>query len=218
MKKSRKKIGIKHSTLVSAVLIGLMSITPYVSAEDTDYLATEYIEYDGRNVAELNFLAKDQGIGKENRWLINPSRYDMSDDLIEATVDATTYWTDMLGDGLKNDEPWQIFIDTNYVRNASASSPNIKSNGGRPAHNSYYNGESFVRHQLQYGDKLEELTIDKAETGVLPVGNYGYSSITVGYAFGAFRQGAWSKSVVRFSTAQLKLKLPLLMKEGNMIR
>ena len=190
MKKSRKKIGIKHSTLVSSVLIGLMSITPYVSAEDTDYLATEYIEYDGRNVAELNFLAKDQGIGKENRWLINPSRYDMSDDLIDATVDATTYWTDMLGDGLKNDESWQIFIDTNYLRNASASSPNIKSNGVRPAYNSYYNGESFVRHQLQYGDKLEELTIEKAETGVLPVGNYGYSSITVGYAFGAFRQGA----------------------------
>ncbi|MBQ3854378.1 MAG: autotransporter outer membrane beta-barrel domain-containing protein, partial [Anaerovibrio sp.] len=190
MKKSRKKIGIKHSTLVSAVLIGLMSITPYVSAEDTDYLATEYIEYDGRNVAELNFLAKDQGIGKKNRWLINPSRYDMSDDLIDATVDSTTYWTDMLGDGLKNDEPWQIFIHTDYQRNASASSPNIKSNGVRPAYNSYYNGESFVRHQLQYGDKLEELTIDKAETGVLPVGNYGYSNITVGYAFGAFRQGA----------------------------
>ena len=190
MKRAGKMSRRRYSLLVSAVMVGIMSITPYVSAEDTDYLATEYIEYDGRNVAELNFLAKDQGIGKEKRWLINPSRYDMSDDLIEATVDATTYWTDMLGDGLKNDEPWQIFIDTNYARNASASSPNIKSNGVRPAYNSYYNGESFVRHQLQYGDKLEELTIDKAETGVLPVGNYGYSNITVGYAFGAFRQGA----------------------------
>ncbi|ORT98932.1 putative autotransporter protein [Anaerovibrio sp. JC8] len=188
MKKWRKTMGKKYySSLVSAVLIGLMSITPYAEAEDTDYLATRDIEYNGRYIAEINFLKSGQGIGNSSYWIIDPSLYNMSDELIEGTVQSSRYWTDMLQKGAKNTDPWQIFVHTNYAQNASAVSPNIKSDG---VYNSYYNAESFVRHQLQYDEKLEELTIEDAETGVLPAGNYGFSEITVGYAFGAFRKGA----------------------------
>ena len=55
MKKHKKGTRAKYSTLVSAVLIGLMSITPYASADESEYLATEYIDYNGRNIAELIF-------------------------------------------------------------------------------------------------------------------------------------------------------------------
>lgn len=47
MKKYRKITRAQHSALVSAILIGLMSITPYAAANESEYLATESLDYDG---------------------------------------------------------------------------------------------------------------------------------------------------------------------------
>ncbi len=59
MKTKQKRMGVQYNrALVSVVLIGLMSIPPYASAEESEYLATEYLDYGGRHVAEINFLRK----------------------------------------------------------------------------------------------------------------------------------------------------------------
>ncbi|MBR1697923.1 MAG: hypothetical protein IJ712_06835, partial [Anaerovibrio sp.] len=192
MKTLRKTMGNKYyRTLVSTVLIGLMSVTSYASAEDEDfYLAEEPLKYNNKEFAELLFLSKGNGIGITGQWLVSPPKYDLTDELIAATVGSSMYWVGILGDDAKNKEPWQIFVGTNFESNAYAGSYNIVSNGVRSAYSSYRNAESFVRNQIKYGDDLEELTPENAETGVLPAGKYGFSVITVGTNMGANREGA----------------------------
>uniref|UniRef100_UPI00260B4B9F autotransporter outer membrane beta-barrel domain-containing protein n=1 Tax=uncultured Anaerovibrio sp. TaxID=361586 RepID=UPI00260B4B9F len=192
MKTWRRTRGNKYcGSLVSAVLIGLMSITSYALAEDEDYyLAQESLKYNDKEFAELLFLAKDNGIGTTGQWLVNPAKYDLSDELIAATADSSMYWVGILGDDAKNKAPWQIFVGTDFDSNAYAGSTNIVSNGVRKAYYSYRPAESFVRNQIKYGDELEKLTPESAETGVLPAGKYGFSEITVGKNMGANREEA----------------------------
>ncbi|WP_027407099.1 hypothetical protein, partial [Anaerovibrio sp. RM50] len=180
-----------YRTLVSTVLIGLMSVTSYASAEDDDYYLAEVpLKYNNKEFAEMLFLPQGNGIGITNQWLVKPPKYDLPDELIAATAGSSMYWVDILGDDAKNKEPWQIFVGTNFESNAYAGSYNIVSNGARRAYSSYRNAESFVRNQIKYGDDLEELTPENAETGVLPAGKYGFSAITVGTNMGANREGA----------------------------
>ncbi|ORT99727.1 hypothetical protein D081_1611 [Anaerovibrio sp. JC8] len=191
MKKIQRKIGAKSkSALVSAVLIGLMSITPYASADESEYLATEYLDYNGRHVAEINFLKEGQGIGATNRYLVPASTYNLSSELIAATAASASYWTNMLGPGLKNTTPWQIFVSTYWDGNASAASQSIVSNGINPARRSYKNNLHFVMDQLQNGTVYNKLTYENAKTGILPEGEYGFSRIRIGYYSGAKRSGA----------------------------
>ncbi|WP_294523531.1 autotransporter outer membrane beta-barrel domain-containing protein, partial [uncultured Anaerovibrio sp.] len=190
MKKHKKGTRAKYSTLVSAVLIGLMSITPYASADESEYLATEYIDYNGRNIAELIFLKESQGIGNNGQWMVPKAVYDLPDALITGAATSATYWTDMLGPTAKNKEPWQIFVTTYWQRNASSSSLSVKSDGVQPIRKSYKNAEHYVSQQLQNGTDYDELTYDKAKTGVLPEGSYAYSRLRIGYYSGAKRTGA----------------------------
>ncbi|WP_295920071.1 autotransporter outer membrane beta-barrel domain-containing protein, partial [uncultured Anaerovibrio sp.] len=192
MKTWRKTMGNKYyRTLVSTVLIGLMSVTSYASAEDEDfYLAEEPLKYNNKEFAELLFLSKGNGIGITGQWLVSPPKYDLTDELIAATVGSSMYWVGILGDDAKNKEPWQIFVGTDFDSNAYAGSTNIVSNGVRKAYYSYRPAESFVRNQIKYGDELEKLTPESAETGVLPAGKYGFSEITVGKNMGANREEA----------------------------
>ena len=190
MKKHKKGSRAKYSTLVSAVLIGLMSITPYASADESEYLATEYIDYNGRNIAELIFLKEGQGIGNNGQWMVPKAVYDLPDALITGAATSATYWTDMLGPTAKNKEPWQIFVTTYWQRNASSSSLSVKSDGVQPIRKSYKNAEHYVSQQLQNGTDYDELTYDKAKTGVLPEGSYAYSRLRIGYYSGAKRTGA----------------------------
>jgi len=190
MKKHKKGTRAKYSTLVSAVLIGLMSITPYASADESEYLATEYIDYNGRNIAELIFLKEGQGIGNNGQWMVPKAVYDLPDALITGAATSATYWTDMLGPTAKNKEPWQIFVTTYWQRNASANSLSVKSDGVQPIRKSYKNAEHYVSQQLQNGTDYDELTYDKAKTGVLPEGSYAYSRLRIGYYSGAKRTGA----------------------------
>ena len=190
MKKHKKGTRAKYSTLVSAVLIGLMSITPYASADESEYLATEYIDYNGRNIAELIFLKEGQGIGNNGQWMVPKAVYDLPDALITGAATSATYWTDMLGPTAKNKEPWQIFVTTYWQRNASSSSLSVKSDGVQPIRKSYKNAEHYVSQQLQNGTDYDELTYDKAKTGVLPEGSYAYSRLRIGYYSGAKRTGA----------------------------
>ena len=189
--KKWKKTGTKYnSALVAAVLIGLMSITPYAAADESEYLATEYIDYNGRNIAELIFLKEGQGIGANGQWMVPKAVYDLPDALITGAATSATYWTDMLGPTAKNKEPWQIFVTTYWQRNASSSSLSVKSDGVQPIRKSYKNAEHYVSQQLQKGTDYDELTYDKAKTGVLPEGSYAYSRLRIGYYSGAKRTGA----------------------------
>ncbi|MBR1696090.1 MAG: hypothetical protein IJ709_11975, partial [Selenomonas sp.] len=117
MKKKQKRVGVKYNrTLVSAVLIGLMSTTPYTSAGASEYLATKYLDYNGKHVAEINFLKEGQGIGAANQYLVPAASYNLSNELISAMAASASYWTNMLGPNLKNTTPWQIFVSTDWRR------------------------------------------------------------------------------------------------------
>uniref|UniRef100_UPI0026ECF46B autotransporter outer membrane beta-barrel domain-containing protein n=1 Tax=Anaerovibrio lipolyticus TaxID=82374 RepID=UPI0026ECF46B len=190
MKKYRKITRAQHSALVSAILIGLMSITPYATANESEYLATESLDYDGRQIAEMIFLKEGQGIGTNRQWMVPKAVYDLPDSLIKGAADSASYWTDMLGPTAKNKDPWQIFVTTYWVRNASSSSLSVVSDGIKPIRRSYKNAEHFVSQQLQNGNRYDELTYDKAKTGVLPEGSYAYTRLRLGYYYGAQRKGA----------------------------
>ena len=190
MKKYRKITRAQHSALVSAILIGLMSITPYAAANESEYLATESLDYDGRQIAEMIFLKEGQGIGTNRQWMVPKAVYDLPDSLIKGAADSASYWTDMLGPTAKNKDPWQIFVTTYWVRNASSSSLSVVSDGIKPIRRSYKNAEHFVSQQLQNGNLYDELTYDKAKTGVLPEGSYAYTRLRLGYYYGAQRKGA----------------------------
>ena len=190
MKKYRKITRAQHSALVSAIIIGLMSITPYAAANESEYLATESLDYDGRQIAEMIFLKEGQGIGTNRQWMVPKAVYDLPDSLIKGAADSASYWTDMLGPTAKNKDPWQIFVTTYWVRNASSSSLSVVSDGIKPIRRSYKNAEHFVSQQLQNGNRYDELTYDKAKTGVLPEGSYAYTRLRLGYYYGAQREGA----------------------------
>ena len=191
MKTKQKKMGVQYNrALVSVVLIGLMSIPPYASAEESEYLATEYLDYGGRHVAEINFLKEGQGIGVTNQYLVPAASYNLSNKLISAMAASASYWTNMLGPNLKNTTPWQIFVSTDWRRNASAASRSIVSDGVRAANRSYKDNEFFVTDQLQNGTVYDKLTYENAKTGVLPEGEYGFSRVMIGYYSGGKRTGA----------------------------
>ena len=177
----RKKI-----FLAAATTSGLLAFVPTASA-DSPYLATKYAHYDGKPFAELDFLRHGYGIGTENDWLVEPSTYDLPSSMISDMVTGVSYWSDMLGAGVKNKQPWQIFIYTENVQNADASSVSVISTG---TDYGYHNELFIIKAQLQKGTEPSPLTYDKAKTGNLPIGLYGYSQIDIGYYMGAKRTGA----------------------------
>ncbi len=179
--------------LTAAVLSGLAMPLTYGQAA-SPYLATEYSYYNGMPFAEIKFMAKDYGIGSAGAegksWLISPPTYNLPLELRQATMSSTAYWTNILGGGVRNPAPWQIFVNTDNDQNASAATQTIKSDGVKPASQSSDNAAFLLGEHLQEGKPVNKLTYEEAKDDVLPSGQYVFSEITVGTYMGAERTGA----------------------------
>ena len=172
--------------MTAAVLSGLAMPLTYGQAA-SPYLATEYSYYNGKPFAEIKFMAQNYGIGLDGIWLINPPAYDLPPTLINATMSSTAYWTNILGGGVKNPAPWQIFVTTENVQNAFAYTGTIKSDG---VNGSYDNAAFLLGEHLQDGKPVNKLTYEAVAGDVLPSGQYVFSNITIGNYMGAERNGA----------------------------
>ena len=147
MKRKKIRADKRIGALTIAVLSSLaMPIT--CAAEESPYLATEYSYYQGTPFAELYFLRQGQGIGKDNRYLVVPSLYNLSEFIRKGTVDSMSYWTDILGPGAKQTTPWQIFVNTFGKQSAEGGTLSLNSDGKRSAY------DSIVRQGFFLADKI----------------------------------------------------------------
>ena len=175
--------------LTVAVLSSLaMPLT--CAAEDSPYLATAYSYYQGTPFAEFYFLRQGQGIGKEKRYLVEPSLYDLSEFIRKGTVDSMSYWTDMLGPGTKQTIPWQIFVNTFGKQSAEGITLSLNSDGKIDAYASIVRQGFFLADKIQDGDDVRPLGDEEAKADTLANGIYAFGDISIGKYLGAARSGA----------------------------
>ena len=169
--------------LAAAILAGLFVLPSCASAE-TVSIPVKYLYHNGQKFAELTFFPEGVGLGNEKDWYVDPSKYTLSEALMEATVSSAAYWSDILGDGAKNTVPWQMLVNTDNDQNASAGTTSLHSDGEKKTE---LDGENFIAAQLQNGKALSVLDQGTLVNNIPPAGDYGYSQITIGRYFGAQR-------------------------------
>ncbi|SDZ78081.1 autotransporter outer membrane beta-barrel domain-containing protein [Selenomonas ruminantium] len=160
------------------------------AAEDSPYLATAYSYYQGTPFAEFYFLREGQGIGKEKRYLVEPSLYDLSEFIRKGTVDSMSYWTDMLGPGTRQTTPWQIFVNTFGKQSAEGITLSLNSDGKIDAYASIVRQGFFLADKIQEGDDVRSLSYEEAKADTLANGIYAFGNINIGKYLGAARSGA----------------------------
>lgn len=174
--------------LTAAVLAGLSALPSDALADELVDVPVETVYHNDKKFAEISFFPFNTGLGKDDDWFVDPSKYTPSVKLEKATVSAAEYWADIIGDGAKNKDAWTIYLNTNEDNSsgAGAASYSIRATGNK---NTFLRHEAFIKDQLQDGKEL--LVIDQKyldEHGnMLAAGDYGYSEITVGKYFGAKR-------------------------------
>ncbi|MBQ3854197.1 MAG: autotransporter outer membrane beta-barrel domain-containing protein, partial [Anaerovibrio sp.] len=181
----------KKAILAALIFTGCMAISSSSLAEESPYLDVVDVKYDNNPFAQLTFMRQGYGIGTAGKtgkeWIVEPSKYNLDEKLINAMVKGTSYWSEMLGAGAKNTLPWQIFVHVNYDRNAYAMPVSFISDGKKIDVKPEL---LYVKSQIVNNYKLDALTYEKAKTGVLPAGHYGYSDIEIGAYIGANRKEA----------------------------
>ena len=85
----RKKSG-KKKLLTAAVLAALLAAPGYGYAFK---MAPEYVYYNGKPIAEMQFLAEGEGINN----FVSQAEYTLSPSLIQPVKSSTAYWTGMIG-------------------------------------------------------------------------------------------------------------------------
>ncbi|ORT98934.1 hypothetical protein D081_2299 [Anaerovibrio sp. JC8] len=193
MKKLKKnKLSKKREALLTALIFtGCMVVSPISMAEESPYTNVIDVKYDTNPFAQLAIMRQGCGIGTPGKtgkeWLVEPSKYNLAEQLVNATEKSTSYWSEMLGPGAKNTQPWQIFVNGDYDQNAYAASISFNSDGKK-----LYNKpeQLYIKSLIVDNYGLEALTYENAKTGVTPAGNYGYSNINVGAYTGANRKGS----------------------------
>uniref|UniRef100_UPI0026EEA6AE autotransporter outer membrane beta-barrel domain-containing protein n=1 Tax=Anaerovibrio lipolyticus TaxID=82374 RepID=UPI0026EEA6AE len=189
--KSNKLSKKREALLTALIFTGCMVVSPISMAEESPYLSVIDVKYDTNPFAQLAIMRQGCGIGTPGKtgkeWLVEPSKYNLAEQLINGTEKSTSYWSEMLGPGAKNTQPWQIFVNGDYDQNAYAMSISFNSDGKK-----LYNKPELVYTKSLIEDNygLEALTYENAKTGVTPAGNYGYSNINVGAYTGANREGS----------------------------
>ena len=189
--KSNKLSKKREALLTALIFTGCMVVSPISMAEESPYSNVIDVKYDTNLFAQLSFMRQGYGIGTPGKtgkeWLVEPSKYNLAEKLVNSTEKSASYWSEMLGPGAKNTQPWQIFVNGDYDQNAYASSISFMSNGTK-----LYNkpDQLYVKSLIVDNYGLEALTYENAKTGVTPAGNYGYSNINVGAYTGANREGS----------------------------
>ena len=190
MKRTRKFLRKRFCMLTAAVLAGLSVSLSVAAAED---IPVKYVYHDGEKFAAAVFFPENVGlVGKRSGndyYFVRKSTYTLSDDLQNDALSGISYWADILGDGAKNKQPWEIYINTDDRPNASAGSRSVSSTGDNW---SFLREESFVKDQIQEGHEysvLDQAYMDDND-GVPAEGNYGFSVVTIGRNFGANRDEA----------------------------
>ena len=174
-----RTVSRRKKLLTAAVMAALLGMPHYGYAFK---MAPEYVHYNGKPMAEMQFLTK----GEEIEDLVEKAGYTLSPSLIEPVKTSTAYWTDMLGPKAKNTQPWQIFVTTEKnLQNASASTNSMIPDPKKPG-KVKPTEINMVALQLQDGTKLIPVKTGDEET----VGNYGISEIHIGQYFGGNRKGA----------------------------
>ena len=190
MKRARKFLRKRFYMLTAAILAGLSALPSMASAAG---LPVKYVYHDGEKFAATVFFPQDVGlVGKRSGrdyYFVRKSTYTLSDNLQNAALSGISYWSDILGDGAKNKQPWEIYVRTYDRPNASAGSRSINSTGDEWR---FLREESFVKDQLQKGNKFFVLDQDDMDDhhGVPAEGNYSFSVISLGRFFGANRDRA----------------------------
>ena len=170
----------RKKLLTAAVMAALLGMPHYGYAFK---MAPEYVHYNGKPMAEMQFLTK----GEEIENLVDKAGYTLSPSLIEPVKTSTAYWTDMLGPKAKNTQPWQIFVTTEKnLQNASASTNSMMPDP-KKAGKVKSTEINMVALQLQDGTKLIPVRTGDEET----VGNYGISEIHIGQYFGGNRSALY---------------------------
>jgi uncharacterized protein with beta-barrel porin domain len=175
-----RKSTSKKKMLTAAVMTALL-VTPGYSYAFK--MAPEYVYYNGKPIAEMQFLAEGEGINN----FVSQAEYTLSPSLIPPVKSSTAYWTGMIGPKAKNETPWQVFVTTEAnQQNASAvTSSYVPGKGELRAVKTM-----FVPQQLQDGKKLLRMTKEIGESTNPPLGDYGFSIIYIGQYMGADRKGA----------------------------
>ncbi len=187
MSKIGNLIRRKFCSWASALTLAVFSALPSVAAAENVEVPTESLYHNGQKFGEIVFFPQNIGLGKENSWYITPSTYTLSPDLIGATVSGAAYWSDILGDGAKNTEPWQIFVTTNNDQNAYAITYSMRSTG---TSTQYLWAQNYIANQIQNGESFSALDQATLVNNYPPAGVYTFSKITVGKFMGADRTGA----------------------------
>lgn len=187
MSKTGNLIRRKFCSWASALTLAGFSALPSVAAAENVEVPLEPLYHNGRVFAELTFFPENVGLGKTGDWYITLSTYTLPDTLIDATVSGAAYWSGLLGDGARNTQPWQIFVDTDNRQNASATTYSLRSTG---TGTTKLWSQNFVMDQIQNGGAYSVLEQETLENNIPPAGMYAYSKITIGKFFGAEREGA----------------------------
>ena len=169
----------KKKLLAAAVLATLLAVPGYGYAYKQ---APEYLYYNGKPVAEMQFLSK----GEELKNIVAKATHTLNPSLRQSVKSGAAYWTGLLGPKAKNTDPWQIFVSTDEEQNASANSSAFRPKNGEVEESEVH----FVAQQLQDGKKLLHMTEEVAKSDDPPLGEYGVSYIIVGRYLGAKREGA----------------------------
>ena len=190
MKKHRtRKLSKRRGNVLTAMILAGFSALPSVAAAEIVEVPMEHLYHDGKTFADLTFFPKGTGLGSSAYWYADQSQYTLSETLQSATVSSAAYWSDILGDGAKITQPWQIYVNTDLKQNAGAISKSIRSDG---ANRNILTAGLFVPEQIQNGKSLSVLNQEYLEThGNTPAaGEYGFSEVTIGKYMGAAREGA----------------------------
>ena len=189
MSKTGNLIRRNFCSWASALTLAGFSALPSVAAAEIVEVPMEHLYHDGKTFADLTFFPEGVGLGSSTYWYADPSKYTLSETLQSATVSSAAYWSDILGDGAKITQPWQIYVNTDLKQNAGAISKSIRSDG---ANKNILTAGLFVPEQIQNGKSLSVLNQEYLEAhGNTPAaGEYGFSEVTIGKYMGAARKGA----------------------------
>ncbi|MBO6038640.1 MAG: autotransporter domain-containing protein [Acidaminococcaceae bacterium] len=170
----------KKRLLTAAVMAALLAAPGYGYAFKRP---PEYVYYNGKPMVEMQILTEDEEIKK----LVDKAGYTLDPSLIEPIKSSTAYWTGLIGPRAKNGEPWQIFVTTEIDKqNASAGTASLTVKNGEAKEADV----NYVAQQLQDGKKLIRMNKETGESENPPLGDYGFSVITIGQYMGAARKGA----------------------------
>ncbi len=183
-----RKLSKRRRVLLTAAVLAWLAALPSVAAA-TDPIPVEELDYGGKKFATLVFFPEGVGLGKQDDWYVNPSQYTLDEALRNAAVSGARYWAGILGDGAKNETPWQINVNTDNRQNASAGSYCYHSDGTRV---DLLRAGNFIpaqfRNEMHIGVILQT-DLDNNHN-VPPVGDYAFSEVSIGRYFGANRDGA----------------------------